>query len=274
MRAWHGRQNVTVNPELIMLPEDRKDAIYRYLFAKRSATIHELATLMAVSAMTIRRDIKFLQDAGLVVGIHGGARLPAVVHQALPYVEKAQLNMHAKQSLGRYAASLVQDGQVVYLDAGTTSYEIARALGDQASLTVLTNDFTIAAWLMRHSHITLFHTGGKVDKRHIASVGAMAATALAAFNIDLAFLSASAWDVTHGLSTPDEDTLLVNQAVLAASAQRYLVADSSKYGRYSVYSVCKLQQLDGVITDDDCPCAAVEEMKQRGVRLHRVNRRG
>ncbi|KTS45042.1 hypothetical protein NS380_21820, partial [Pantoea dispersa] len=122
--------------------------------------------------------------------------------------------------------------------------------------------------------ITLFHTGGKVDKRHIASVGAMAATALAAFNIDLAFLSASAWDVTHGLSTPDENTLLVNQAVLAASAQRYLVADSSKYGRYSVYSVCKLQQLDGVITDDDCPCAAVEEMKQRDIRLHRVNRRG
>ena len=64
MRAWHGRQNVTFNPEFMMLPEDRKDAIYRYLFAKRSATIHELATLMAVSAMTIRRDIKFLQDAG------------------------------------------------------------------------------------------------------------------------------------------------------------------------------------------------------------------
>ncbi|BAN95951.1 hypothetical protein E05_11850 [Plautia stali symbiont] len=98
MRAWHGRQNVTFNPELIMLPEDRKDAIYRYLFAKRSATIHELATLMAVSAMTIRRDIKFLQEAGLVVGIHGGAMLPAVVHQALPYVEKAQLHAHAKHT--------------------------------------------------------------------------------------------------------------------------------------------------------------------------------
>ncbi|WNJ78028.1 DeoR/GlpR family DNA-binding transcription regulator [Cedecea neteri] len=254
-----------------MLPEERKECIYRHIFTRRSATIKELAKLMSVSEMTIRRDIRGLEEEGLIIGIHGGARLNAVIHHELPYADKAQLHAKAKKKLGQFAASLVQEGQVVYLDAGTTSYEIARQLGERFHLTVITNDFSIAAYLMHKAQVNLFHTGGRVDKRNMSGVGFYAASVIERMNIDIAFLSASSWDLIHGISTPYEEKQLVKNAVISSSARSYLVADSSKYGSYGFYSVCSLEKLQGVITDEDIGETLVEEMNAHGVNLHLVN---
>jgi DeoR/GlpR family transcriptional regulator of sugar metabolism len=90
-----------------MQPEERQEFIYRHIFTRRSATIKELAKLMDVSEMTIRRDIKTLEEMGLLVGILGGAKLNAVIHHELPYSDKALLHSRAKKKIGRYAAGLV-----------------------------------------------------------------------------------------------------------------------------------------------------------------------
>lgn len=254
-----------------MLPDDRKESVYRYIFENQSATINNLAALLKVSHMTVRRDIKALEEQGLVVQVSGGAKLSSVIYHELPYQDKASLNHRMKKNLGLYAASLVKDGQVVYLDAGTTNFEIAKQLGERFNITVVTNDFTIANYLMNKKQIELFHTGGRIDKRNLSSVGSVAARVIESINIDIAFLSTSSWDLAHGISTPYEEKLVVKQAILSSSKKNILVSDSSKYGTYSFYSICKLEDFDMVITDSLIQDEIFFKLKEYGVNLQVVN---
>ena len=149
-----------------MIPSERRDYIYRYVHEYQLASISALSELMSVSHMTVRRDIRVLEEQGKVVSVSGGVRLSEALRQELAYCEKAQLHHRHKREIGKYAASLVEDGQVVYLDAGTTTFEIARSLAERFNLTVVTNDFSIIQHLMNRPQLSLFHTGGQVDQRN------------------------------------------------------------------------------------------------------------
>lgn len=118
-----------------MIPSERRDFIYRYVHEYQLVTIVALAELMSVSHMTVRRDIHQLEEEGKVISVSGGVRLSDALRQELAYKEKAQLHHRQKRAIGKYAAELVEDGQVVYLDAGTTSFEIARQLAERFNLT-------------------------------------------------------------------------------------------------------------------------------------------
>lgn len=142
-----------------MIPSERRDYIYRYVHEYQLASISALSELMSVSHMTVRRDIRVLEEQGKVVSVSGGVRLSEALRQELAYCEKAQLHHRHKREIGKYAAGLVEDGQVVYLDAGTTTFEIARSLAERFNLTVVTNDFSIIQHLMNRPQLSLFHTG-------------------------------------------------------------------------------------------------------------------
>ena len=168
-------------------------------------------------------------------------------------MREAQLHHRHKREIGKYAAGLVEDGQVVYLDAGTTTFEIARSLAERFNLTVVTNDFSIIQHLMNRPQLSLFHTGGQVDQRNYSCVGNSAAMLLRSLNIDVAFISTSSWDLEHGLSTPHEEKVLVKQALLEVARRRVLVSDSSKYGKYGMFRVCPLEALSDIICDAALP---------------------
>ena len=172
--------------------------------------------------------------------------------------------------IGKYAAGLVEDGQVVYLDAGTTTFEIARSLAERFNLTVVTNDFSIIQHLMNRPQLSLFHTGGQVDQRNYSCVGNSAAMLLRSLNIDVAFISTSSWDLEHGLSTPHEEKVLVKQALLEVARRRVLVSDSSKYGKYGMFRVCPLEALSDIICDAALPPEAQQLLRERGLQLHNV----
>lgn len=176
-----------------MIPSERRDYIYRYVHEYQLASISALSELMSVSHMTVRRDIRVLEEQGKVVSVSGGVRLSEALRQELAYCEKAQLHHRHKREIGKYAAGLVEDGQVVYLDAGTTTFEIARSLAERFNLTVVTNDFSIIQHLMNRPQLSLFHTGGQVDQRNYSCVGNSAAMLLRSLNIDVAFISTSSW---------------------------------------------------------------------------------
>lgn len=108
--------------------------------------------------------------------------------------------------MGQLAAMLIEPGQTLYLDAGTSLFEVAKAVAASRcfNLTVVTNDFSISHYLMDMPHITLYHTGGLVDQRNRSSIGKSAASFLRTINIDVAFLSSSSWDTERGMSTPSE----------------------------------------------------------------------
>ncbi|WP_241430757.1 DeoR/GlpR family DNA-binding transcription regulator [Tatumella saanichensis] len=234
---------------MVLSANERRDYIYRYVHENRVAQYDALAALINVSHMTIRRDVRILEQEGKVQRVNGGIKLCELLHQELPYQDKSYLNHKLKKELGRCALQRIAEGTIIYLDAGTTTFEIARAIPANFHLTVVTNDFSITQLLMSNPAIDLFHVGGRVDKRNYSCVGLSAANFIKALNIDLAFISASSWDMTHGISTPYEGKAVVKQTVISLANKNILISDSSKYGKYGFYTVCPLNGVDEIITD-------------------------
>ena len=218
--------------------------------------------------MTVRRDIRMLEEKGKVTSVSGGVKLNDALRQELPWSEKARLHHRHKREIGQFASSLVEDGQVVYLDAGTTTFEIARVLGER--LTIVTNDFSIMQYLMNKSQLNLYHTGGQVDKRNHSCVGNTAAMMLQTLNVDIAFISTSSWDIQHGVSTPHEEKVQIKQTLLDVARRCVLVSDSSKFGKYGMFRVCPLNQLHDIICDDQLPTDVVQRITEQNIKLHLI----
>ncbi|CDG18901.1 Uncharacterized HTH-type transcriptional regulator HI_1009 [Xenorhabdus doucetiae] len=255
----------------IMTPPERRDFIYRHLHEYKTVSIGDLVELLNVSHMTVRRDIRLLEDEGKIISVTGGIQLNNALRQELPWNEKALINHRYKRVLGKYAASLVKDGQVVYLDAGTTTFEIAQVLAERFNLTIVTNDFSITQYLINKPQLNLFHTGGQVDKRNYSCVGNTAAMVLRTLNIDIAFISTSSWDLEHGISTPYEEKVFVKQMLLEIARRKILISDSSKYGKYGMFRVCSLSNLNDIVCDDKLPISEQRKLQEIGLKLHIVD---
>ncbi|TYP01783.1 DeoR/GlpR family DNA-binding transcription regulator [Xenorhabdus doucetiae] len=254
-----------------MTPPERRDFIYRHLHEYKTVSIGDLVELLNVSHMTVRRDIRLLEDEGKIISVTGGIQLNNALRQELPWNEKALINHRYKRVLGKYAASLVKDGQVVYLDAGTTTFEIAQVLAERFNLTIVTNDFSITQYLINKPQLNLFHTGGQVDKRNYSCVGNTAAMVLRTLNIDIAFISTSSWDLEHGISTPYEEKVFVKQMLLEIARRKILISDSSKYGKYGMFRVCSLSNLNDIVCDDKLPISEQRKLQEIGLKLHIVD---
>ncbi|MCU5774821.1 DeoR/GlpR family DNA-binding transcription regulator [Erwiniaceae bacterium BAC15a-03b] len=255
-----------------MIPDQRRDFIYRYVHEKNVASFNELAELMNVSHMTVRRDIQLLEEEGKVVAINGGVKLNNLLKIELPWREKALLHHEVKRNMGALAAMLIEPGQTLYLDAGTSLFEVAKAVAASNcfNLTVVTNDFSISHYLMDMPHITLYHTGGLVDQRNRSCLGKSAASFPRTINIDVAFLSSSSWDLERGMSTPSEGKASVKEAVLNVSRRRVLVSDSSKFGKYGMFHICALDRLTDIICDQQLPFNVQQEITLLAIKLHLV----
>ena len=232
-----------------MIPAQRQQAIITILEQQGIVGIAELTDSFGVSHMTIRRDIQYLAEKGQVVLISGGVRLAESLETEPPRKVKTALQFTEKALIAREAALNVAQGTTVYLDAGTTCLAIATQLAQRDDITVLTNDFAIASYLIESSQCELYHTGGRVVRENESCAGESAARFIAGVNIDISFISAPSWDMQY-ISTPMESKVPVKQAAVAASARNILVSDSSKYGKVGFFKAVPLRDLDAVITDN------------------------
>ncbi|MGF1701272.1 DeoR/GlpR family DNA-binding transcription regulator [Photobacterium makurazakiensis] len=247
-----------------MIPAERQRTILTLLGNQEVISISELTQQLDVSHMTIRRDIAKLESDGRVMSVSGGVQLTETIHIELSHDVKINQYRNEKAEIGLYASQLIKQNMTVYLDAGTTTLEIAHQLNHRDDLLVITNDFAIAGYLMNHSDCSLYHTGGKVDKSNQSSVGDKAARLLREMNIDVAFVSTSSWN-QRGISTPSEDKVLVKKAIVASSQQNYLVSDSSKYGKVATFHAVDIDCFDKVITDRDFPSSCTDDLSERGI---------
>jgi len=153
----------------------------------------------------------------------------------------------------------------VFVDAGTTCQAIVPNLASRRGLTIVTNDFYTVAALYSLPEIDVVHTGGVVDPTSGSSSGALAAATVAQTSLDVAFLSTGSWDLTHGLTTPELDKVVLKRAVMDTAASCVLVADSTKHGTAERFRVAPLDALDVIVTDDDLPDDVVSTIVDRGV---------
>ncbi len=231
-----------------MIPIERHQQILALVADRGVVSIVELTERLGVSHMTIRRDVQKLEEQGAVLSVSGGVRSAERLAAEPSHLTKSTLYNEEKRAIGRTAARQIPRNSCIYLDAGTTTLALAREVVDRDDLLVVTNDFMVANLLMEASQCRVIHTGGTVCRENRSCVGESAARSLRHLAIDIAFISASCWG-PRGLFTPDEDKVMVKQAVSEVSSKRVLLSDSSKYNRIATFLALPLESFDRVVTD-------------------------
>ncbi|MFE1100478.1 DeoR/GlpR family DNA-binding transcription regulator [Nocardiopsis alba] len=250
-----------------MIPAQRRDLLLRELRGTGVLSVKELCEILDVSHMTVRRDIMTLEEEGRVRSVPGGVELASQVRSEPSYRDKSSVDVAEKRAMAGAAAALVGEGQTLYLDAGTTLGHLVPLLWNVTGLTVITNDLTTAASLTDHPDLTLFLIGGQIDRENRSSVGDIAAATVTEFNIDIAFVSTSSWDLNRGSTTPSRSKVAVKRAAMAAASTSVLVAGADKYGAFGTFKVAPLSGFSSVITDDRLADSSARAIREHGVHL-------
>ncbi|WP_026907841.1 DeoR/GlpR family DNA-binding transcription regulator [Paucisalibacillus globulus] len=232
-----------------MQPSERRKWLLKKIQVNGKVEIDQLSEELDVSAMTIRRDLDQLEEEGKVIRVHGGAVGANSLTKETPFLTKEGRNIEQKRMIAQKALSLIQDGQTILLDSGTTTIELARLLKTKNHLTVITNDIKIAAELV-DSKLKVIVTGGELQNDVGALFGPQAHHFLNQIHVDLFFLGAHAIDLEAGITSPTFEKSLIKQLMIKAAARTWLLADSSKLNQKAFSKVCDLNELKGFITDD------------------------
>lgn len=207
-----------------------------------------LAAALGVTVQTIRRDLRELAQAGLLERTHGGAVLPSGTRN-IAYDDRRALNRAAKLRIANRAAHLIPDNASLFLNIGTTTEAIARALRQHRNLKVVTNNLNVATTLMDIPTCEVIVAGGRLRPSDGGLTGDLAALAIARFKVDFAVIGASAIDNDGDLLDFDAEEVRVSQAIITAARQTIVVADRAKFSRKAPVRIGSLSEVDHFITD-------------------------
>ncbi len=239
-----------------MLASQRRSIILDLVEEAGAVKVSELVERLGVSDMTIRRDIERLSSDGLLERVHGGALALGGTHSSEEpgFSAKSLLQLSQKKSIARAAATRVAPGSAIGISAGTTTFELARAVKDVPQLTVVTNSVPVAQLLHESGAPgqTVVLTGG-VRTPSDALVGPVAVAALRSLHVDLLFLGAHGVDATTGLTTPNLVESETNRALVASARHVCVLADSSKWGTIGLSTFADISEIDLFVTDNGLP---------------------
>lgn len=229
-----------------MLTEERHKHILQTLKRDGIVKSQDLMDQLGCSESTIRRDLDQLESAGELKRIHGGAQRIYQLDEELTTSEKSFKNIQEKKAIGKKAASLVQENDVIFLDAGTTTLAMIPYL-QKKSITVVTNGIQHAS-LLADERIDTFLIGGKIKHSTKAIIGAISLNELKNYRFDQIFLGMNGIDPEFGCTTPDPEEAALKQTAHQQAAVTYLLADKSKWNKVSFAKVCELEEVS-IITD-------------------------
>ncbi len=255
-----------------MLPEARRRAILSHLAQTGSDTIIVLASRFHMSTMTIRRDLKILQQAGYVTMSHGGAIYNGDSFQLSEthHIERATIRAAEKRAIGRYvAANLVDDDDVLFLDSGTTVRAIIPFLKDKRNLTIVSNSIRTIDALYRHlPDSTILCTGGLLSSMAQTMVGPVAERFFANFYARKAFVSGVGFTVQAGLADSQMLDTAVKRSMTGAAESAIVVIDSSKIGYRAMAQVLPTREIERMVTDAGIADSLRQSILDCGIDLH------
>lgn len=228
--------------------EERQKAIIDYTDQHAFADVAMLSQLLGVTEMTIRRDLNKLEEEQQLVRVHGGARSVPKEMREEPLRRRLTANYEEKDRIGRLAASLVQDGDIIAMDASSTVYAMARHL--TANVTVVTNNLTIAMELHKNKHVEVILLGGTMRKLSASTVGYETMRQMANYHVDKAFVSSKAIDIENGVTDATAQEGEVKRAMIASAQTAYFLMDHSKLGSFAFYQVCGMEEVLHLVTDE------------------------
>jgi DeoR family transcriptional regulator, aga operon transcriptional repressor len=248
-----------------MLIDERRQHILEQIQNDGRVLVGELSRELKISQITIRKDLDYLQAKGLVQRSHGGAlRIPSSALVDPTLQEKQKHNFHEKERIAAAAIKMVEEGQCIILDSGTTTTAIAQGLKRFSQLTVITNAVNIAAELAG-TDFEVILIGGTLRKNSFSLVGPLAEDNLEEMHADVLFLGVDGFDLEVGITTPNFLESRVNRAMVKAARQVIAVCDSTKFSRRSLSRIVPPGAIHHVITDRNLPSEIAEALRAQNI---------
>lgn len=243
------------------MKEERQQFVLEALRRDGKVVAGELAGMLGVSEETVRRDLRDLAREGRLLRVHGGAlpRSPAPPG----YQARREQSLEAKRAIGRAAAGLIQPGQVVMVDGGTTTLQVAEWLGAEMEATIVTNNLPLAMALAGHARVEVIQLGGKVFKESQVTIGPVVLEEIRSFRADLCLLGAGSLHPEYGIRTPAMEEVFVKRAMIEASAEVAALVSAEKIGTALPYLVAPCRSLTHLISD--AGAEALEPYRRLGI---------
>ncbi len=249
--------------ETTYAPVERQRKMLEYINLNRSARLQELADYFSVSEATARRDLDELSRQGALIRTHGGAmRMEKSTSYENRYQERLDQQKPEKEKIALCAASMVKNGDTVYIDAGTTTFSIAKALAHLERITIITNDLFTAAQLEMKPSCRVMVTGGMRRGGYHELIGAVAEEFIRSTHADIAFLGVDAIDLMGNVCISNFEEMGVKRAMLHTANHRIIVADHQKIGRTALVRICDLKDADTLMTDDGISTDMLKKLKK------------
>jgi DeoR/GlpR family transcriptional regulator of sugar metabolism len=230
--------------------------------------VADLSESLAVSSVTIRRDLERLEENDQLIRTHGGAiALQNNVALEKSFSEKEEAFAAEKERIAEAASKLVNDGDAVLLTPGTTNMRLARMLIGKKDLTLVTNAANIVTHIGSHSGINIILTGGKLRNKSFAMVGPLADQALSGIRVDKLFLGIDGFDFNEGLTTPNLSEANTNRQMISIAKEVIVVADHSKFGKVTFSQISPIQVVHTVISDRLLPQSIAQKIMDLGIEL-------
>lgn len=239
-----------------MFPQERRNQIVKILKRNGSLSVRELCDLLEASEATIRRDLTRLEQQGILERTHGGAIISdeiSVLEE--PSFSQKEIEYHEeKMRIAQYAYRLLNENDTLFLDAGTTTMELAKIIGDSnISLTVISNSVTAVPYLTKNENVKIYSLGGEIRNNTLATVGQMTLDAISRFNPNKAFIGVNGISIEKGLTTHYTAEAEVKQAMMRYASEVIVLADHSKFKQITLCRFASIAMVDLIITDSNIP---------------------
>lgn len=255
-----------------MQPEERQKRIEQYLSRVEFASLEELAKHVNASPSTVRRDLNLLEGAGNIRRTHGGACLVNPRPDEYIFAQRETVQLAQKESIGRLCSTLIQSGQSVIVDAGTTAFQVARQLEGKA-LQIITNSLPVANLFASTPSTEVIVSGGVIYPRLGVLVGPLAVETFSNTHADVAIMSGGGI-TAEGVTNSHALLIDIQRAMIQGAGRVIFCFDHTKIGRRSVAHLCGLDCIDTVVTDAAAPAEVVQELRRAGLEVLVVGETG
>ncbi len=226
----------------------RINEIEQYVTRNKTVTLDDLCQTFGVSKNTIRRDVEELVDRGALKKIYGGVTA-LTTRELLPFEERRGRNLDAKGKIAAAAAECIQDGDIIFIDSGTTTSRIIEFLRDKHDVTVLTNNLEFILSAVPLSNVNIICLSGMLSRKTLSFTGESAVRLLQTYNIRKAFMACTGFSIERGATNSSPLEYGLKSAVIQHSGSVYLLADHTKADVTALMTYCPLDQVDTLITD-------------------------
>jgi DeoR family transcriptional regulator of aga operon len=246
---------------------DRHQYILDKIKTEGSVNVLDLCQALNVSSVTIRKDLKLLEEKDLLFRTHGGATVDNPYTADKPVNEKAKIKSDEKYDIGAAAARLIVPNDCILIASGTTVLSLAKNIKPEGNLTVITAALNVALELTRHTEIEIIQLGGILRKSSTSVTGTYAEKILEDFSFSKLFLGVDGIDLDFGLTTSNMMEAQLNRKMITASQQTIVLADSSKFGKRGFGKICGIEEIEHIITDNGISQHMVDTLKSMGIEV-------